>query len=67
MQTDNSIHKRDQALAKLMDRIKQEFGMPLLHDPEWEQKNKPVMALYLKVSESRTTLWGGLESGLETD
>lgn len=48
---------RDKALSRLMDQIKAEFGVPLLDDPEWDQKHRPVIALYRKVSESRTTLW----------
>lgn len=55
-QTDIEDMERDQALAQLMDRIKFEFDVPLLHDPEWEQKNRPVIAMYRKVSESRITL-----------
>ena len=56
MQTTRPGVEQDQALSHLMDRIAKEFGVPLLHDPEWEQKHRPVIALYRKVSESRTTL-----------
>lgn len=47
---------QDRALSALMDRIKAEFAVPLIHNPEWERKNKSVIALYRKVSHSRTTL-----------
>lgn len=56
MQADLAASERDQALSHLMDRIKAEFGVPLLHDPEWERQNKSAIALYRKVSQSRTTV-----------
>lgn len=47
---------QDKALSALMDRIKAEFGVPLMRDPTWERNHKAVIALYLKVSKSRTTV-----------
>ena len=47
---------RDKALANLMDEIKRDFGVPLIRDPEWERCNRSVVALYRKVSESRSPL-----------
>ncbi len=45
---------RDSALSKLMDLMKEEFNIPLLHNAEWERKNPAVMAMYRKLSISRS-------------
>ena len=47
---------RDRALSQLMDRMEQEYHVPALHNPEWESKNKAVIAMYRKISMSRTTV-----------
>lgn len=46
--------KRDKALSDLMDFVKAEFNIPLMQNPEWEQQNKAVIAMYRKVSMSRS-------------
>lgn len=48
--------KRDQALARLMTAMEQEFHIPAIQSEDWEKENKPVIALYRILSESRTTL-----------
>lgn len=44
---------RDLALSRLMDRMKEEYRIPLLQDVEWEAKNRAVIAMYRKISMSR--------------
>ena len=47
---------RDRALAHLMDQMEQEYHIPALESPEWESKHKAIMAMYRKISMSRTTV-----------
>lgn len=47
---------RDRALSNLMDKMKAEYRIPLFQNPKWESKNKPVIALYRKISMSRQLL-----------
>lgn len=44
--------ERDRELAELMTELEQ--WVPLFRDPEWEKKNRPLIALYRKISQSRT-------------
>ena len=44
--------ERDRKLAELMSAL--EKWVPVLRDPEWEKKNRALIALYRKVSQSRT-------------
>ncbi|GMA51803.1 hypothetical protein GCM10025857_31600 [Alicyclobacillus contaminans] len=53
MQSHLSTQQRDMALASLMTQMEREFHIPLLRDEQWEQRNKPVIALYRIISESR--------------
>lgn len=59
---ENIIHsnkldtEKDKDLAALMTDMEQEFRIPLLRNEEWEVENRPVIALYRIISESRTTL-----------
>jgi hypothetical protein len=46
--------ERDRLLAELMTMMEKEYRIPLLRDPEWEKKNRKVIALYRKISMSRT-------------
>ncbi|KAB7704246.1 hypothetical protein F9802_18335 [Bacillus aerolatus] len=41
-------------LASLMTELEQEFEIPTLRNEAWEAENKAVIALYKKVSMSRT-------------
>ena len=47
---------RDRALSRLMTNMDIEYHIPALQNPEWESKNKVVMAMYRKLSMSRTTV-----------
>ena len=47
---------RDRALSRLMTNMELEYHIPALHNPEWEAKNKAVIAMYRKLSMSRTTV-----------
>ena len=47
---------RDRALSQLMDRMKEAYHIPLMQNPEWESQNRAVIAMYRKLSQSRTTL-----------
>lgn len=49
---------RDRLLSDLMDFVKAEFNIPLMQNPEWEQQNKAVIAMYRKISMSRSILEG---------
>lgn len=44
---------RDLALSRLMDRMKEEYRIPLLQDEEWEARNHAVIAMYRKIAMSR--------------
>jgi hypothetical protein len=47
--------ERDRLLAEeLMTMMEKEYRIPLLRDPEWKEKNRAVIALYRKISMSRT-------------
>lgn len=48
--------ERDRRLAELMTMMEKEYRIPLLRDPEWEKKNRAVIALYRKISMSRTMI-----------
>ncbi|GEO28039.1 hypothetical protein AAC03nite_38240 [Alicyclobacillus acidoterrestris] len=54
--SDKSEIEKDKALASLMTDMEHEFHIPALRNEKWEAENKPVIALYLIISESRTTL-----------
>lgn len=56
MNAEMTAEERDKALARLMTRMEDELGVPTMHNAEWEQENKPVIALYRIISESRSTL-----------
>jgi hypothetical protein len=47
---------RDRALSRLMTNMEIEYHIPALQSPEWESKNKAVIAMYRKLSMSRTTV-----------
>lgn len=48
--------ERDNRLAAIMTDMERTFKIPLLQDQGWESKNRPVISLYLIISESRKTL-----------
>lgn len=47
-------YERAVKLAALMTRMEGEYSIPMLKNPEWEKDNKKVIALYRKISRSRS-------------
>lgn len=56
MFSDESREEKDRQLARLMSELERQYKIPILRDLEWEKKNKAVVALYRKISMSRTLL-----------
>lgn len=56
MFSDESPDEKDRQLARLMSELERQYKIPIIRDPEWEKQNKPVVALYRKVSMSRSLL-----------
>lgn len=56
MFSDESREEKDRQLARLMSELERQYKIPIVRDPEWEKQNKPVVALYRKVSMSRSLL-----------
>lgn len=52
--SDLSTYEKDLKLASLMTELESAFNIPMLRTPEWEQDHKSVIALYRKVSLSRS-------------
>ncbi|WP_079524965.1 MULTISPECIES: hypothetical protein [Halobacillus] len=50
-----STGEKDRRFATLMTEMEQAFNIPMLKNQEWERENRAVIALYRKVSRSRTT------------
>lgn len=46
--------ERDKSLSDLIDVAKREFDMPLIQNEAWERKNRAVIAMYKKLSMSRS-------------
>lgn len=47
-------HNRAVKLAQLMTRMEGEYSIPMQKNVEWEQQNRKVIALYRKISLSRS-------------
>lgn len=47
---------RDRALSRLMTNMELDYHIPSLQNLEWESQNKAVIAMYRKISMSRTTV-----------
>ncbi|MCY9399756.1 hypothetical protein MOF38_08125 [Bacillus haynesii] len=45
---------KDEKLTSLMTELEKEFCIPMLKNPKWERNNKKVIALYRKISMTRT-------------
>ncbi|WP_430508385.1 hypothetical protein [Rossellomorea marisflavi] len=45
---------KDKMLANLMTAMEAEYNIPMTRNPEWEEQNRKVIALYRKISNSRT-------------
>lgn len=58
-QYETIIHSRatqshkDRQLAQLMTELERHYRIPMLRSAEWEKDNRPVIALYRKISLSR--------------
>jgi hypothetical protein len=52
--SDWSSKEKDKALALLMSQMEREFQIPTIRNEEFERKNRSVIALYRKISSSRT-------------
>lgn len=46
--------ERDKAIAELMSEMEKAFRIPMIRNQEWEQENRKVIALYRKLSMSRS-------------
>lgn len=54
LHSNKSDHDKAVAFAELMSIMEgPPFNVPLLRNPEWEEKNKSVRAMYRKISRSR--------------
>lgn len=45
---------QDKALSELMDVVKRVFNVPLLQSVEWEREHPAIIAMYRKISDSRS-------------
>ena len=49
-----STENREQLLAQLMTDLEKEYAIPMIRNTEWESNNKSLIALYRKISLSRS-------------
>lgn len=56
MESEVNDREKDKQLAKLMTQMEGEYRIPMLQVKEWEEKNKPVIAMYRQLSMSRKTV-----------
>lgn len=54
LHSDLSDNEKSRKFARLMTDLEKEFNIPVIKDEEWERRNKLVVALYRKVSMSRS-------------
>jgi hypothetical protein len=54
LHADIPTDKRDRLFASLMTDLEKAFDIPMNRNEEWESKNRSVIALYRKVSISRS-------------
>ena len=54
LHSDLSAKEKNRQFARLMTDMEREFNIPIIRNLEWEKKNKAVVALYRKISMSRT-------------
>jgi hypothetical protein len=47
-------NKRDKQLAVLMTEMERQYKIPMQRSEAWEEQNRTVIALYRKISLSRT-------------
>lgn len=54
LHSDLSSDKKDKLLAELMTELEGTYKIPMLRNETWEKENRAVIALYRKVSLSRS-------------
>lgn len=54
LHSDLSDKEKSRKFARLMTDMEKEFNIPVIKDEEWEKQNKPVVALYRKISMTRS-------------
>lgn len=54
LHSDLSSDKKDKLLAELMTELEGTYKIPMLRNEAWEKENRAVIALYRKVSLSRS-------------
>jgi hypothetical protein len=56
MDSNDSDRQKDLDLARLMSDMEVVFRIPMLANEEYKKKNPEVIALYNRISQSRTTI-----------
>ena len=54
LHSDLTNKEKSRQFARLMTDMEREFNIPVLRDSKWEKENKAVVALYRKISMSRS-------------
>lgn len=54
LHSDLTDKEKNRQFARLMTDMEREFNIPILRNEQWEKQNKAVVALYRKISMSRT-------------
>lgn len=54
MFSDDPRDEKDRQLARLMSELERRYNIPIVRDPDWEKQNRAVIALYRKISLSRS-------------
>lgn len=49
-----SDNQKSYEFGKLMTEMEQAFKIPMLRNQEWEKENRSIIALYRKISKSRS-------------
>lgn len=52
--SDLSSYEKDLKLSELMTEMEEAFSIPMIRKPKWEEENRAVIAMYRKISMSRT-------------
>lgn len=52
--SDSPVEIKTNQLSMLMTYMEGEFSIPMLRNPEWESNNRKIIALYRKISRSRS-------------
>jgi hypothetical protein len=54
LHSNSTDYRKAVKFADLMTELEGDYKVPMLRNEEWESQNKPVIALYRKISRSRT-------------